>query len=106
MAARNVLVLNSGSSSLKWVVLDADSEAVQQQGTASWEGTEGGRHAAELASALREVQDVQVVGHRVVHGGQRFQQAMLVDQAVRQGIQDLADVAPLHNPAALAGIHA
>jgi acetate kinase len=105
MAGR-VLVLNAGSSSLKWVVLDAQSEAVQQQGTATWEGTEGGRHAAELANALREVEDVQAVGHRVVHGGARFQQSVLVDQSVRQGIADLADLAPLHNPAAVAGIDA
>jgi acetate kinase len=106
LTAQRVLVLNAGSSSLKWVVLDAQSEAVQQQGTATWEGTEGGRHAAELASALQEVQEVQAVGHRVVHGGQRFQQAVLVDEAVRQGIADLTDLAPLHNPAAVAGIDA
>jgi acetate kinase len=104
--ARRVLVLNAGSSSLKWVVLDAQSKAVQQQGTATWEGTEGGRHAAELAGALREVEGVQAVGHRVVHGGARFQQAVLIDQAVRQGIEELADLAPLHNPAAVAGIDA
>jgi acetate kinase len=104
--ARRVLVLNAGSSSLKWVVLDAETEATQQQGTATWEGTEGGRHAAELASALAEVGDVQAVGHRVVHGGSRFRQAVRIDAAVRQGISDLADLAPLHNPAALAGIDA
>ena len=104
--ARRVLVLNAGSSSLKWVVLDAQSEAVQQQGTATWEGTEGGRHAAELASALRAIEDVQAVGHRVVHGGARFRQAVRVDEAVRQGIEELADLAPLHNPAAVAGIDA
>jgi acetate kinase len=104
--ARRVLVLNAGSSSLKWVVLDAQSEAVQQQGTASWEGTEGGRHAAELADALQQVEEVEAIGHRVVHGGRRFQQAVLVDEAVRQGIADLTDLAPLHNPAAVAGIDA
>ena len=103
---RRVLVLNAGSSSLKWVVLDAQSEVIQQQGTASWDGTEGGRHAAEVARALGDVKQVDAVGHRVVHGGQRFQQSVLVDQAVRDGIQDLADLAPLHNPAALAGIDA
>ena len=100
-------MLNAGSSSLKWVVLDAWTEALQQQGTATWEGTEGGRHAAELASALNDVtDDVQAVGHRVVHGGSRFQQAVLVDEAVRQGILDLIDLAPLHNPAAVAGMDA
>jgi acetate kinase len=106
MAANSVLVLNAGSSSLKWVVLDAQTEDVQQQGTATWEGTEGGRHAAEVAGALKEVRDVQAVGHRVVHGGARFQHAVRIDAAVREGIQALADLAPLHNPAALAGIDA
>jgi len=104
--ARRVLVLNAGSSSLKWVVLDALTETLQDQGTASWEGTEGGRHAAELASALAEVRDIQAVGHRVVHGGARFQQAVLIDQGVRAGIEALTDLAPLHNPAAVAGIDA
>jgi acetate kinase len=106
MAGQRVLVLNAGSSSLKWVVLDAQTESIQHQGSATWEGSEGGRHATELASALREVQDVQAVGHRVVHGGSRFQHAVLVDQAVRDGIEALSDLAPLHNPAAVAGIDA
>jgi acetate kinase len=91
---------------LKWVVLDAQAETIQQQGTATWEGTEGGRHAAELASALQDIRDIEAVGHRVVHGGSRFRRSMLVDDAVRRGIEELASLAPLHNPAALAGIDA
>ena len=106
MASPRVLVLNAGSSSLKWVVLDAHTETVLQQGTATWEGTEGGRHVAELSTALQEVRDIQAVGHRVVHGGSRFRQAVLIDDATRQRISDLADLAPLHNPAAVAGIDA
>ena len=101
-----VLVLNSGSSSLKWSVLDAASEAVVADGTATWEGTEHGRHEAEMAAALREAPDVDAVGHRVVHGGDRFREAVLVDESVRAGIAELAALAPLHNPAALAGIEA
>jgi acetate kinase len=105
--ARGVLVLNAGSSSLKWVVLDARTRQVQTQGEASWEGTEGGRHEAELLAALqRAPDDVQAVGHRVVHGGARFRSAVVVDDAVRADIQALAELAPLHNPAALAGIDA
>jgi acetate kinase len=102
-----VLVLNTGSSSLKWVVLDARSRQVQTQGEASWEGTQGGRHEAELLAALEHVPaDVEAVGHRVVHGGARFRSAVVVDEAVRADIAALAELAPLHNPAALAGIDA
>jgi acetate kinase len=102
-----VLVLNTGSSSLKWVVLDARSRQVQTQGEASWEGTPGGRHEAELLAALEHVPaDVEAVGHRVVHGGARFRSAVVVDEAVRADIAALAELAPLHNPAALAGIDA
>ena len=99
-----VLVLNSGSSSLKWSVLDAGSGAVVADGTATWDGTEHGRHEAEMAAALREAPDVDAVGHRVVHGGDRFREAILVDESVRSGIAELTALAPLHNPAALAGI--
>src|SRR6185295_17917106 len=103
---QHVLVLNAGSSSLKWSALDVASKAVVAEGTATWEGTEQGRHETELAAALREAPDVDAVGHRVVHGGSRFREAVLVDDAVRAGIAELAPLAPLHNPAALAGIEA
>jgi acetate kinase len=98
------LIVNAGSSSLKWVVLDAATEAIEQQGDASWEGTEGGRHEEAMADALSRVTEVDAIGHRVVHGGQHFKQAVLIDDAVRQGIVALAELAPLHNPAAVAGI--
>jgi acetate kinase len=103
---RSVLILNAGSSSLKWVVLDAASEAMQTQGSASWEGTEGGRHVAEVERALAGLAAVDAVGHRVVHGGERFRQAVQIDDDVRSGIAELGALAPLHNPAALAGIDA
>jgi acetate kinase len=98
--------MNMGSSSLKWVVLDASSEQVRQQGDAHWQGAAGGQHAAELAAALAEVGNVDAVGHRVVHGGLAFRDPTLIDDSVREGIQSLAELAPLHNPAALAGIDA
>ena len=102
----NVLVLNAGSSSLKWLVLEARSEAVRLQGTASWEGIEGGRHQAEMVRALADLRHIDAVGHRVVHGGSRFREAVRIDQAVRDAIAALSELAPLHNPAALAGIDA
>jgi acetate kinase len=101
-----VLVVNMGSSSLKWVVLDAAAETVQQQGETRWDGSEGGRHQRELAAALEEVKSVDAVGHRVVHGGTRFTGAVIVDDRLRQEIDRLSELAPLHNPAALAGIEA
>ena len=101
---RSVLVLNAGSSSLKWVVLNADTEVVEQQGQASWEGAEVNRHSTELATALARAPSVQAVGHRVVHGGLRFREGVRVDDAVRDEIAQLTELAPLHNPAAVAGI--
>jgi acetate kinase len=104
---RHVLVLNAGSSSLKWVVLDADSETVVVDGLASWHTSHDDRHAQELVAAFEQIPtSVNAVGHRVVHGGSRFQQPLLIDAAVRQGIAELTELAPLHNPAALAGIDA
>jgi acetate kinase len=101
-----VLVLNAGSSSLKWVVLDAGAEAVQRQGAPAWDGLEGGRHESELAALFADLPPLDAVGHRVVHGGWRFRETVRVDDQVRAGIAELTDLAPLHNPAALAGIDA
>ncbi len=103
---RSVLIVNTGSATLKWVVLDAASETVKQQGDASWQGSEAGRHEREVASALGNVGSVDAVGHRVVHGGTRFRDAVVVDAGVREEIARLAELAPLHNPAAVAGINA
>lgn len=102
-----VLVLNAGSSSLKWSVFDAASENVLQQGSARWQAEVDGRqHAVEVKAALTQIDGVAVIGHRVVHGGALFRTPVWVDEAVRRGIMDLSELAPLHNPAALAGIAA
>jgi len=101
-----VLVLNAGSSSLKWSVLDVATEAVAVQGTESWAEQDPGRHAAEVRAVLRRLPAVDAVGHRVVHGGATFREAVVVDAGVRTAIAELAALAPLHNPAALAGIDA
>jgi len=65
-------------------------------------------HAAAIDRALREVDAAQIdaVGHRVVHGGDRFHTATVVDEDVEAAIEQLAALAPLHNPPALAGIRA
>ena len=101
-----VLVLNAGSSSLKWSVLDAATDLVEVQGADSWAEHDPGRHAAAVRAVLQRLPAVDAVGHRVVHGGATFREAVVVDAGVRTAIAELAALAPLHNPAALAGIDA
>lgn len=104
-----VLVLNAGSSSLKYRVVDpAKGEAVV--GDVVERVDETGWDAA-LDTVLGAVRDAGVspgdlagVGHRVVHGGDRFTEATLVDDDVVAAIDELAVLAPLHNPPALSGI--
>jgi acetate kinase len=101
-----VLVLNAGSSSLKHALID--DERVLDEGTERWSAAEsGGRHEAavgDVVAALASAPDA--VGHRVVHGGARFSAPARVDAAVIAAIRALSPLAPLHNPAAAAGIEA
>src|SRR4051794_31972877 len=104
-----VLVLNAGSSSLKYRVLDAATEETVLRGTVERVDETGWDAAfAEVARALDEkgVVDLVAVGHRVVHGGDRYTRATLVDDDVERGIEELVALAPLHNPPALAGLRA
>jgi acetate kinase len=139
-----VLVLNSGSSSLKFQVIDTDLEAIEKnadktlaQGVIERIGSEAlinlraeGRppsrstaplrdHKAALDKVLRwlvspdsnvpgvaSVGDIAAVGHRVVHGGEKFTKSVAIDDAVVDQIEDCIDLAPLHNPANLKGIYA
>jgi acetate kinase len=102
----HALILNAGSSSLKWTVLDSDTEAVVAQGGESWTGTEAGRYETAVHQILQHLPPVAAVGHRIVHGGATLREAVVLDQHTRQLIADLVEIAPLHNPAALAGIDA
>ena len=109
MAARLVLVLNAGSSSLKFEVLDPDSGATTVDGHLERVETDGfgaalGEVAARLAAAGVGAGDLRAVGHRVVHGGSAFTAPVLVDDAVVRRIEDLVHLAPLHNPPAVEGI--
>ena len=106
MPTRRILVLNTGSSSLKWAVLDDATEAIAAQGDAAWDDPQPDRHLDELTRALGDVPPIDAIGHRVVHGGARFRSAVLIDDRVRQEILRLKELAPLHNPAAVAGIDA
>ncbi len=113
-----VLVLNAGSSSLKYQVVVPRSAEVLAGGTVERIG-EDGSGVEDHVAAMRVVTDrldeagvdlartgLRAVGHRVVHGGPRFSDPVLVDDAVVRDIRDLVPLAPLHNPGALAGIEA
>jgi acetate kinase len=109
MTARLVLVLNAGSSSLKFEVLDPDSGAVTVEGHLERIATDGfggalDEVASRLAAAGVRAGDLRAVGHRVVHGGPEFTAPALVDDAVVRRIEDLVHLAPLHNPPAVEGI--
>ncbi|MEU7775028.1 acetate kinase [Micromonospora taraxaci] len=102
-----VLVLNCGSSSVKWRRYDGDRAL--DHGTVERVGEPGGG-PADHATAVRQILDgldlngLAAVGHRVVHGGRKFSAPVLVDDAVLAAIRDLVPLAPLHNPANLAGV--
>lgn len=103
-------VINSGSSSVKYEAIDVESGAVTASGIVERIGEPGSPvadHAAAFEIALRELPgDPAVVGHRVVHGGARFLEATVVTDEVEAAIDELSSLAPLHNPANLAGIRA
>jgi acetate kinase len=101
-----VLVINTGSSSLKHAVVDGRSILVA--GEERWEpGAPPGRHAEALRAALADAPaPPEAIGHRVVHGGSRFTSPTRLDPGVRAEIQGLVELAPLHNRAALEGIDA
>jgi acetate kinase len=111
-----VLVLNCGSSSLKWQVVDPGAGDAVASGQVERIGQAG---AADHEAALQEVLDgldeggeglagleLAAVAHRVVHGGERFSGPVRIDDDVVAEIRDLSRLAPLHNPAAVLGIEA
>ncbi|ABM24465.1 MULTISPECIES: acetate kinase [Shewanella] len=133
MSNKLVLVLNCGSSSLKFAVIDAQTGDDQISGLAECFGLEdsrikwkinGEKQEAALGAftAHREAVEfivnkilagqpelaaqIQAVGHRIVHGGEKFTRSVIIDDSVIKGIEDCASLAPLHNPAHLIGIRA
>ncbi|MEB3275907.1 MAG: acetate kinase [Cyanobacteriota bacterium] len=119
-----VLVLNAGSSSIKaaLIAVHHGSDGVSEQrlwhGQRTWQGPPAGGSAVELQLTIDGCLDgwlieaiepwlaaLCLVGHRVVHGGERFQQATCIDAGVRQAIAEAAALAPLHNALALAVIN-
>jgi len=124
----NVLVLNSGSSTLKFRVIDICEEGTNcvMSGLVDCIGGQAvlrlDRGSRSVTPLTREVRDhetaarwmfehvdrgeVDAVGHRVVHGGATFQEPVRIDATVMAEIEQLSELAPLHNPACLAGIKA
>jgi acetate kinase len=130
-----ILVCNAGSSSFKFSLFDAEQEVLLAQGGIDWiskparlvfqkagqpeirEALRLERHADAAArilddlqsgpgAALRSLEEIQAVGHRVVHGGDRYRSAVIITPGVKQTIEELTELAPLHNPPSLEGINA
>ena len=95
------LILNSGSSSIKYKIFDMESEKVLQKGII--EELKGNRHK-ELEKIINSMEKIDFIAHRVVHGGHSFKQATIIDDNVIKEIDELSHLAPLHNPANLDGI--
>jgi acetate kinase len=97
-----VLTVNVGSSSLKLRVLGEENQVLAKR-EEKFAG-EKDELEAELERVLAEVPEVAAAGHRVVHGGHEFSKPLLIDDEAEAGLEGLADLAPLHNPPALAAI--
>jgi acetate kinase len=140
----NILVLNCGSSSLKFQIIETDLDIIEKnedhqkakglveriggQSLVTLQAT--GRPPLKLALPLRDhrvaldhvirwiisadsqvpgirsLADIHAVGHRVVHGAEKFTKSVVIDESVVRGIEDCIELAPLHNPANLKGINA
>jgi acetate kinase len=91
---RRALVLNVGSSSLKWSVLEEASREASASRTVSW--SPGETIAAAFERCVGDVGSVEAIGHRFVHGGSKFTSSVRVDDAVRAELGDLVVLDPLH----------
>lgn len=110
-AIRTVFVLNTGSSSVKYRVLDPVDGRVLANGLIDRIGEPGSQtvdHAQALAEIRRALAELPIdaVGHRIVHGGSLFTEPVLIDDQVVRDIESLSPLAPLHNPPGLLGIRA
>ena len=99
-----VLVINSGSSSLKFQVVDVDSSASLLSGNVERVSNHAEAFGEMLATLQQSGVEPLAVGHRVVHGGSKFAQPTLITPEVIAEIEALVPLAPLHNPGNLAGI--
>jgi acetate kinase len=97
----HVLVVNAGSATLKLRLLDPDDQVAGTLDVDPWTGG-----TAEIEQFMYTVDGVDVVGHRIVHGGTEFAGPTVIGETVRRRIAALADLAPLHQPRGVAGIDA
>jgi acetate kinase len=100
------LVLNAGSSNLKWALFARRDRSALDGGVEEWAGADLARRGEQQRAVLRRIPRCDAVGHRVVHGGARFVRATLIEPAVRRELEALALLDPLHMRPALAGIDA
>jgi acetate kinase len=97
-----VLVLNAGSSSLKWALLDSRTE----EAIASGDEPRAADLERQIGSSIVKAGRVDAVGHRVVHAGSALRAAVRIDDGVRRKLEDATELDPLHAPIALAAIDA
>ena len=131
-----ILVINCGSSSLKFQLIDSDTEAVICKGLCERIGIDGSQivytpagkdkvtkvepmpdhnRAIEMViealtnaedGVVKDLSEIGAVGHRIVHGGEKFTKSVVINDEVIKAIEEVSDLAPLHNPANLIGIRA
>lgn len=131
----NILVINCGSSSLKYQLIDSDTEAVLAKGLCERIGIDGsvlthtpaGKDKVTIETPMpnhtvavklvidaltdanhgvvQSLDEINAVGHRVVHGGEKFASSVIINDEVLAAIEECNDLAPLHNPANLIGIN-
>lgn len=131
----NVLVINCGSSSLKFQLINSDSEQVLAKGLCERIGIDGrltyqpaggDKAVSDLAmpthteaiqfvidaltnpetGVVKSLDEIGAVGHRLVHGGEKFAQSVVITDEVKAAVEECNDLAPLHNPANLIGVNA
>ena len=131
----NVLVINCGSSSLKYQVIDSDTEAVLAKGLCERIGIDGrlvyepaggekqvtqadmpthkqaiqlviGALTDEKTGVIKSLDEIGAVGHRLVHGGEKFAASAIITEKMIETMEECTDLAPLHNPANLIGVRA
>lgn len=131
----NVLVINCGSSSLKYQLISSDTEEVLAKGLCERIGIDGsaithtpagGEKVTEevpmpdhteavrlviekltddKVGVIKSLDEIDAVGHRIVHGGEKFASSVVITDEVQKAIEDCNDLAPLHNPANLIGVN-
>lgn len=131
-----ILVINAGSSSLKYQLYDMSNEAVMAKGLVERIGIQGSqlthrpegkdKHVVqtempdhkiaiqlvlealldEKVGVLKDISEISAVGHRIVHGGEKYSSSVLLTQEVIEELKEVSKLAPLHNPPALIGIRA